>query len=173
MYGALVAAMLTTTSAASPDCLWWGGCGYGWCAWPGWCYGWPVVWAPAVTVAPARPMASAREQALEAQVRALQQQIRELQGGKPRQDEASARVVVRLPEDARLFVDNDPCPLTSAERSFNTPRLRPGVPYEYTLRAEVTRDGRAVKESKKVSLRAGEETVVEFSDMRTVQTAGR
>ena len=38
---------------------------------------------------------------------------------------------------------------------------------------EVTRDGRPLSESKRVTLRAGEESVVEFGSLEFVQTAGR
>jgi uncharacterized protein (TIGR03000 family) len=85
----------------------------------------------------------------------------------------AARVVVKLPEDARLFVENDPCPLTSAERAFDTPELQPGVTYHYMIRAEVTRGGQVVKESKRVTVRAGQETVVEFGEPRLTAAAGR
>jgi uncharacterized protein (TIGR03000 family) len=130
----------------------------------------------------------ARTRALEEELRNLREQLRMMQGGKPRKpddggkprkpdDEASApapaHVVVKLPEDARLFVDDTSCPLTSARREFDTPELRPGQPFYYVLKAEVTREGRAVTASKRVTVRAGEETVVDFGDMRTLETVSR
>jgi uncharacterized protein (TIGR03000 family) len=134
----------------------------------------------------------ARTKALEEQVRALTEQNRQLRdrlqqmgggkpgggkpgGGKPEETAAPApaHVVVKLPENARLFVDDQPCPLTSATRAFDTPTLEPGRVYYYTLRAEVTRDGRPVTDSKRVTLRAGEESVVEFGDIGAVLTVGR
>jgi uncharacterized protein (TIGR03000 family) len=128
--------------------------------------------------------------ALEEEVKALRTQNRELMdrmqrmgggkpgGGKPVKPEetaapAPAHVVIKLPQDARLFVDDQPCPLTSATRAFDTPALEPGRVYYYTLRAEVTRDGRPVTDSKRVTLRAGEESVVEFGDMGALLTVGR
>ncbi len=119
-----------------------------------------------------------RTQALEAEIRALREQIRKLQGGKPmKPEEAStattAHVIVMLPEDARLFVDETPCPLTSAKREFDTPQLTPGQEYFYTLRAEVSREGRTIARSKRVTVRAGGESVVEFGEMRAIETAGR
>jgi uncharacterized protein (TIGR03000 family) len=86
---------------------------------------------------------------------------------------APAHVVVKLPEDARLFVDDKPCPLASSTRSFDTPNLQPGEVYYYTIRAEVVRGGQPVTDSKRVTLRAGAESVVEFGDMAGVLTAGR
>ncbi len=57
------------------------------------------------------------------------------------QGKDAARVTVKLPADARLYVDGVPCPLTSATRSFDTPELDAGRSYYYTLKAEVVRDG--------------------------------
>jgi uncharacterized protein (TIGR03000 family) len=85
----------------------------------------------------------------------------------------TAHVVVKLPENATLYVDDTLCTLSSATRAFDTPELKPGQKYSYTLRAEIMRDGRQVTESKKVIFKAGEETVVEFGKMQTVETAGR
>jgi len=180
----------------------WYGCGYP-CAYPPWYGGWgyypyyypyygyyspwcgspswPVASVRVVTVAePAprpQPAPEAREKALREELERLMNELRKRQETKPRQDEtaapAPARVIVKLPEDARLFVDDDPCPLTTATRAFNTPELRPGVTYQYTIRAELTREGRAVTQSKRVTVRAGEETVVEFGAMRAVEAASR
>jgi uncharacterized protein (TIGR03000 family) len=108
----------------------------------------------------------------------LREQVRKLQGGKPmKPEEASAKttahVVVRVPEDARLFVDETPCPLTSTRREFDTPQLTPGQEYFYTLRAEVQREGRTVTRSKRLTVRAGEESTADFGEMRALETAGR
>jgi uncharacterized protein (TIGR03000 family) len=153
------------------------GC-YGCSGWYGCCGG------GSGTVAAAAPAGSA--EALEAEVRRLREEVQRLRGGgkppvmnpgipprKPQEVSAPARVVVKLPADARLWVDDVTCPLTSTTRSFDTPALQPGQEYYYTVRAEVTRGGRAVSDSKRVILRAGEESVVVFGDMQTVQTAGR
>ena len=125
-----------------------------------------------------------RIRALEAENRALREQLRMREGGKPgkpgkprKPDDVSAptpgHVVVKLPEEARLFVDETPCPLTSATRSFDTPALDPGQAYYYTLTAEVMREGRNVTETRKATVRAGKETVVDFGIMRPVLSASR
>jgi uncharacterized protein (TIGR03000 family) len=75
---------------------------------------------------------------------------------------APARVTVRLPADARLYVNGVACPLTSDTRSFVTPRLRPGQRYAYTLRAEVRREGRTVAETRRVNVAAGRRVRVNF-----------
>jgi len=84
-----------------------------------------------------------------------------------------AEVVVHLPADARLFVDNVPCPLTSDTRTFKTPRLDPGKQYFYRLRAEVVRNGQTQSETVRVILNAGQQVRVEFANLTPVTTARR
>jgi uncharacterized protein (TIGR03000 family) len=85
----------------------------------------------------------------------------------------AARITVSLPADARLYVDNVFCPLTSATRSFPTPPLEPGREFYYTLRAEVTRDGQTRVQSQRITVGAGRQVNVEFSNFGPVRTAQR
>ena len=73
---------------------------------------------------------------------------------------APATIVVRLPADAKLTVDGVATQSTSATRVFATPVLDRGNEYFYTLTAEIARDGQTVTTTKKVTVRAGEETRV-------------
>jgi len=75
-----------------------------------------------------------------------------------------ARVTVKLPADARLYVDNVLCPLTSETRSFNTPELEAGRPYYYTLKAEFVHDGQTRPKTQRVVVEAGKQVTVEFKD---------
>jgi uncharacterized protein (TIGR03000 family) len=84
----------------------------------------------------------------------------------------SARLTVKLPADARLYVDGVLCPLTSTTRSFDTPELDAGQSYYYTLKAEVVRDGETRASKKRVLVEAGKQITVEFKDL-PVQTASR
>jgi uncharacterized protein (TIGR03000 family) len=43
-----------------------------------------------------------------------------------------AKITVTLPANATLYVDNVLCPLTSATRTFATPKLQSGQKYYYT-----------------------------------------
>jgi uncharacterized protein (TIGR03000 family) len=125
-----------------------------------------------------------REQ-IEMQIRRLREALemmqKQLEGTKPTKPEtdeevstpAPARVVVKLPAEAKLFVDGVACPLTSAQRSFDTPPLEPGKTYYYSLKAETNREGRSVAETKRVTVRAGQETIVEFESKPVVATASR
>lgn len=76
-----------------------------------------------------------------------------------------ARIVVDLPADAKLYVDDHLMKSTSAHRNFHTPELEPGLRYFYDVRIEVLRDGKAVTESKRVVLKAGQEVAVSFTNL--------
>jgi uncharacterized protein (TIGR03000 family) len=76
-----------------------------------------------------------------------------------------ALVVIRLPADARLYLDDQPTRAErSSVRSFQTPALEPGVTYYYSFRMEVVRDGERITRSRRVSFRAGQEVQVTFRD---------
>ncbi len=83
-----------------------------------------------------------------------------------------AKVTVKLPADARLYVDDVLCPLTSETRTFDTPALEPGRSYFYTLKAEFIRDGDTRTATKRVTVEAGKQVTVEFQD-RPVQAVSR
>ena len=53
---------------------------------------------------------------------------------------APATLIVSLPADAKLTIDDSPTASTSAERTFVSPTLKPGQDYNYTLKAEMVRD---------------------------------
>jgi uncharacterized protein (TIGR03000 family) len=94
----------------------------------------------------------------------------------PGQEETSApvtsKVTVSLPSDARLWVDNLECPLTSAVRSFNTPALNPAQKYFYDLRVQIVRDGQTLTETQRVTITPGQEARVDFNGT-AVGTAAR
>jgi uncharacterized protein (TIGR03000 family) len=75
---------------------------------------------------------------------------------------APATIVVSLPADAKLLVDGAPTTSTSALRTFESPALQVGMDHHYTLKAEFARDGKTVSASKRIAVRAGEETRVSF-----------
>jgi uncharacterized protein (TIGR03000 family) len=74
--------------------------------------------------------------------------------------DGSATLVVSLPPDATLTIDDSATQSTSGTRVFTTPPLTPGKVYHYQLKANLQRDGRTVSASQRVEVRAGEETRV-------------
>jgi uncharacterized protein (TIGR03000 family) len=86
---------------------------------------------------------------------------------------AVAHVTIVLPADAKLIVDNVSFADGGTKRRFDTPDLEPGRRYTYTMRAEVTRDGRLQKQEKQVDVEAGKDVVVEFKELPALQAAQR
>jgi uncharacterized protein (TIGR03000 family) len=106
---------------------------------------------------------------------AVRRLLRELRDKKPfvpptpkgEAGKAPASVTVRLPADAKLWVDDTLCPLTSGLRSFNTPELQGGRQYYYTLRMEVEREGQVLSLSRRVLISAGSTVSVDLNDLST------
>jgi uncharacterized protein (TIGR03000 family) len=71
-------------------------------------------------------------------------------------------VVVSLPTDAKLTINDVATKATSATRRFVSPELAAGQTYVYHFKAEVVRDGKPVIVRKRVKVRAGAETRVRF-----------
>jgi uncharacterized protein (TIGR03000 family) len=91
--------------------------------------------------------------------------------GKPEANAANrARLIVELPADAKLYIDDQLMRTTSERRAFNTPLLLRGQTYYYELRAEVLRDGKPVAVTKRVTLKAGDIVQARFSDVDMVET---
>jgi uncharacterized protein (TIGR03000 family) len=71
---------------------------------------------------------------------------------------APATIVVDLPADAKLLIDNEPTSTTGTSRVFVSPTLNPGREYHYTLKAEIVKNGKSVKVEKVIAVRAGQIT---------------
>ena len=74
-----------------------------------------------------------------------------------------AKITVKLPTGATLFVDSKKNDRAETTREFTTPVLKKGDLYTYTLRAEWNRNGRAESEERKVEFMAGELHTVDFT----------
>jgi uncharacterized protein (TIGR03000 family) len=75
---------------------------------------------------------------------------------------AAATIVVRLPADATLTVDDAATRSTGSLRTFVSPPLDSGKEYSYTLRAEEMRDGKKAVRKRDVKVRAGQTSEVNF-----------
>lgn len=76
-----------------------------------------------------------------------------------------AKLLVELPADAKLFIDDQPMKTPAAHRTFNTPALQPGQAYYYMVRAEVVIDGKTHTETKQVIVRAGQTAEAKFTEL--------
>jgi uncharacterized protein (TIGR03000 family) len=87
-------------------------------------------------------------------------------GAKPPEDESQSRgpapatLIVRLPADAKLTIDDEATKETSDLRTFVSPPIQPGKNYRYTLKAEIIRNGRTLTSTTQATVRAGEQTQV-------------
>lgn len=76
-----------------------------------------------------------------------------------------ARVVVSLPANGKLFVDDLPIRNAAEIKTFRTPELSKGQQYFYEMRAEVLVDGKVVSRTQRVTLTAGETIRADFSSL--------
>jgi uncharacterized protein (TIGR03000 family) len=89
------------------------------------------------------------------------------EGGKEAMAPGKAKLVIDVPEDAKLYIDDQLMKSTSGKRSFNTPALERGQTYYYIVRAELVIDGKPYKETKRVLVRAGEEVRANFPELES------
>jgi uncharacterized protein (TIGR03000 family) len=78
---------------------------------------------------------------------------------------AAATVLVKAAGDVRLNVDGQTVRFAAPEQRFVTPQLEAGRAYFYEIRATVARDGKDVTVTRKVTVRAGEESRIDFGDV--------
>ena len=78
-----------------------------------------------------------------------------------------ARVVVSLPANGKLFVDDAPIANATGVKTFRTPVLSKGQQYFYEMRAEVVVDGKVVSQTRRVTVTAGELIRADFSTLGT------
>jgi uncharacterized protein (TIGR03000 family) len=75
---------------------------------------------------------------------------------KTRVSQPSAAVLIaHLPEQSRLWVEDIRIPLTGRTNYFRSPLLIPGRKYNYTVRASWIEEGRWVRQTRIVPIRAG------------------
>lgn len=96
---------------------------------------------------------------------------------KPKEDKTSlsgkARLIVEVPADAKLYIDDQLMKTASDRRVFNTPTLDQGQAYYYILRAEITRDGKTYTDTKQVVVRSGAEVQTNFNQLEVAAREGK
>jgi uncharacterized protein (TIGR03000 family) len=75
-----------------------------------------------------------------------------------------ATIVVHVPADATVTIDDEATTSTSSRRVFVTPALETGKEYHYTLTAQVVRDGKTQTVTERVTVRPGEVSRVELTE---------
>lgn len=72
----------------------------------------------------------------------------------------SARLIVRVPEDAAVYLEGQKMQSTGPLRHYVSPPLRPGVQYTYTVRVDAARDGQTASKTVRVPVQAGQQIEV-------------
>jgi uncharacterized protein (TIGR03000 family) len=84
----------------------------------------------------------------------------------------SALLSIKVPADAKVFVNDRPTTSTGIDREYISRELQPGASYSYEVRAEFVRDGQPVTEEKTIRVTAGQTASLSFTDgQEQVQTA--
>jgi uncharacterized protein (TIGR03000 family) len=76
-----------------------------------------------------------------------------------------AKLVLEVPQGAKIYVDGTLTRSTATQRVFSTPHLEVGQSYYYDFRIEVERDGKTFTENKRVIVKAGEDYKESFADL--------
>ena len=85
----------------------------------------------------------------------------------------AALLVVKLPADAKVFVNGSKTAATGDLRRYVSRGLESGKHYEYVVRMVVDRNGAEQEETKVVSLAAGERKTVDFGGTATAEKAAK
>lgn len=77
-------------------------------------------------------------------------------------DTRVAQLIVNVPQDANVYLQDQRMTLTGARRRYVSPALD-ATPHVYTVKVEVVRDGRTLTKTTKAQVRAGQEVEVTVS----------
>lgn len=83
---------------------------------------------------------------------------------KGEQSKARSKVIIDVPQDAKLYIDGQLMKSTAARRVFQTPDLVVGMDYFYEVKIEVTRDGKTTFQERRVIVRPGLDVTTAFAE---------
>jgi uncharacterized protein (TIGR03000 family) len=76
--------------------------------------------------------------------------------------DGTALIRIILPADAELWVQGKSYGTKGTKRDFSSPKLTPGKPYSYVIKARWKRNGRTIEESGNFTVRGNNVTIVKF-----------
>ena len=76
--------------------------------------------------------------------------------GKQEEARAPATLIVSVPANARLLIDDQPTNMTSSQRVFVSPPLERGYDYVYNLKATLPGNGEPASTTRRITVRAGQ-----------------
>src|SRR5262245_2158453 len=80
-------------------------------------------------------------------------------------DSSRATIIVEVPDDAKLYFNDQPTQQSGAMRTFTTPALAAGKAHVYELRVEMVRQGQVVSRTEQITVRAGQTTRVAWRSL--------
>lgn len=84
-----------------------------------------------------------------------------------------ATIIVQLPADARLTIDDEPTTSTSGRRVFVTPDLKAGKTFHYNLKAKINRGGKVLTVSRRIEVESGKITQITLPFPPTTTVAAK
>jgi uncharacterized protein (TIGR03000 family) len=75
----------------------------------------------------------------------------------------TALIRLKVPADAKIWIDGKAMSPKGALRPFVTTKLEPGKDYVYEVRANWTENGRAVERTRKITFQAGDRLTLNLS----------
>lgn len=81
----------------------------------------------------------------------------------PSEDNSATLIRVRVPAEARIYVNDKRTTSTGEFREFVARKLVPGKAYTFPVKAVIERDGQVIERQEIVSVRGGEEASVAFN----------
>lgn len=81
-------------------------------------------------------------------------------------DKSVAHMTVKVPADAKVFLQNQQMTMTGPERRFVSPELKAGARYVYSVKVELQRNGKTLTKTTQAEVAAGQqvEVVVAFDE---------
>jgi uncharacterized protein (TIGR03000 family) len=76
---------------------------------------------------------------------------------------ATTPIHVLVPDQAKVWVENQPTSQTGSARDFVSPPLAPGLEYRYTVRASWQEQGREIVRQQIVAFTAGDQVSIDFT----------
>jgi uncharacterized protein (TIGR03000 family) len=84
-----------------------------------------------------------------------------------------ARIHVRVPANAQLWVADALTTQSGAQRDFHSPALTPGRTYVYVIKVRWVQDGQTIEQTRRVEVQANKTTNVNFLPARTTGSRGQ
>jgi uncharacterized protein (TIGR03000 family) len=81
-------------------------------------------------------------------------------------------LTIWVPEDAKVFVNGRATTSVGSRRQYVSFGLKPGLSYNYEVRAEVIRDGQPLVETRSIMLTAGSRSALAFNFDKSKSNVG-